>query len=290
MLKELNHVVEYIEEHLTEDITLEDISQYAGVSDYHFRKIFYYLSGLPLSEYIKNRKLSEANKDLLKEERVTDVAYKYGYASLDGFTRAFKAWSGFLPSDVAKKGMSKSFPKLSFYIDVKGGESMDYKLVDMPAFKFAGVSKRVPMQFEGENNAIVELANSITEEQSEAMHAIQNIEPYEVVNVSYEHDHSFMKDEGDLTHLIGVLTTEEKVSETLDTIEVPAYTWAVFPNEGPFPETLQQTYARTYSEWLPVSDYEVVQAPVFSFTKIDKDNKGQAYSEVWMPVRKKLNN
>lgn len=290
MLKELNHVVEYIEEHLTEDITLEEISQYAGVSDYHFRKIFYYLSGLPLSEYIKNRKLSEANKDLLKEERVTDVAYKYGYASLDGFTRAFKAWSGFLPSDVAKKGMSKSFPKLSFYIDVKGGESMDYKLVDMPAFKFAGVSKRVPMQFEGENNAIVELANSITEEQSEAMHAIQNIEPYEVVNVSYEHDHSFMKDEGDLTHLIGVLTTEEKVSETLDTIEVPAYTWAVFPNEGPFPETLQQTYARIYSEWLPVSDYEVVQAPVFSFTKMDKDNKGQAYSEVWMPVRKKLNN
>ena len=68
MLKELNHVVEYIEEHLTEDITLEEISQYAGVSDYHFRKIFYYLSGLPLSEYIKNRKLSEANKDLLKEE------------------------------------------------------------------------------------------------------------------------------------------------------------------------------------------------------------------------------
>ncbi|MBU5304669.1 MULTISPECIES: AraC family transcriptional regulator [Eubacteriales] len=287
MLKELNQVIDYIEEHLTADITLEEISKYAGVSDYHFRKIFYYLSGLTLNEYIKNRKLSEANKDLLNNERVTDVAFKYGYESIDGFTRAFKSWSGFLPSEVAKTGVSKSFPKLSFYINVKGGESMDYKIVEMPAFKFAGVSKRVPMQFEGVNNAIVELANSITQEQKEAMHAIQNIEPYEVVNASYEHEHNFMKDEGDLTHLIGVLTTEENVSELLDVIEVPAYTWAVFPNEGPFPETLQQTYAKTVSEWLPISDYEVIQAPGFSFTRMDEEKENYAYSEVWMAVRKR---
>ena len=119
------------------------------------------------------------------------------------------------------------------------------------------------------------------------MHAIQNIEPYDVVNASYEHDYNFMKDEGELTHLIGVLTTEENVSELLDVVEVPACTWAVFPNEGPFPETLQNTYAKTYSEWLPVSDYEVIQAPGFSFTKMDKKKENYAYSEVWMPVRKK---
>lgn len=287
MLKELNQVINYIEKNLTAGITLEEISEYAGVSDYHFRKIFYYLSGLTLSEYIKNRKLSEANKDLLNNERVTDVAFKYGYESMDGFTRAFKSWNGFLPSEVAKIGVSKSFPKLSFYIDVKGGESMDYKIVEMPSFKLAGVSKRVPMQFEGVNNAIKELANNITQEQREAMHAIQNIEPYEVVNVSYEHEHNFMKDEGELTHLIGVLTTEENTSELLDVIEVSACTWAVFPNEGPFPETLQQTYAKTYSEWLPISDYEVVQLPGFSFTKMDEEKENYAYSEIWMPVRKK---
>lgn len=164
---------------------------------------------------------------------------------------------------------------------------MDYKIVEMPSFKFAGVSKRVPMQFEGVNNAIKELANSITQEQREAMYAIQNIEPYEVVNVSYEHEHNFMKDEGELTHLIGVLTTEENASELLDVIEVLACTWAVFPNEGPFPETLQQTYAKTYSEWLPVSNYEVVQLPGFSFTKMDEEKENYAYSEIWMPVRKK---
>lgn len=95
--------MEYIEHRLTDELSLERISEYAGVSDYHFRKIFFYLSGLTLSEYIRNRKLSEANKNLLNGESVTDVAFKYGYQSVDGFTRAFKNWSGFLPSDVIKK-------------------------------------------------------------------------------------------------------------------------------------------------------------------------------------------
>jgi AraC family transcriptional regulator len=106
MLKELNQVIEYIEDHLTENLSLEEISGYAGVSDYHFRKIFYYPAGLTLSEYIKNRKLSAADQDLLQGEKVTDVAFKYGYQSIDGFTRAFKKWSGFLPSQTAETSCS----------------------------------------------------------------------------------------------------------------------------------------------------------------------------------------
>ncbi|WP_372999571.1 GyrI-like domain-containing protein, partial [Lutispora sp.] len=245
------------------------------------------LSGLTLSEYIKNRKLSEANKDLLNGERVTDVAFKYGYQSVDGFTRAFKKWCGFLPSDVIKKGKSKSFPKLSFVITVKGGISMEYRIEDKPAFNLVGVSKRVPMQFEGVNNEIVKLAYSITEEQRKEMHSLQNMEPYEIVNASYDSDTNFLKEEGYLTHLIGVLTTEDKVSHLLDKVPVQACTWAVFPNEGPFPSTLQQTMARIYSEWLPSSNYEVINAPSFSFTKMDQHKKDYAYSEVWVPVRKK---
>ncbi len=280
-------MIDYIENHLTDELPLESISEYAGVSDFHFRKIFFYLSGLTLSEYIKNRRLSEANKDLLNGEKVTDVAFKYGYQSVDGFTRAFKKWSGFLPSDVIKTGISKSFPKLSFVITVKGGTSMEYKIEDKPAFNLVGVSKRVPMQFEGVNNEIVKLAQSITEEQKAEMHALQNIEPYEIVNASYHADANFLKEEGDLTHLIGVLTTDNQVSDRLDKVPVKACTWAIFPNEGPFPSTLQETMAKTYSEWLPSSDYEVINVPSFSFTKMDKDKEGYAYSEVWIPVRKK---
>ncbi|MER2110623.1 MAG: AraC family transcriptional regulator [Desemzia incerta] len=288
MLKELNEVIEFIEDHLTEELSLESIAEYAGVSDYHLRTVFFHLSGMTLSEYIKNRKFSEANKDLLQGERVTDVAFKYGYQSLDGFTRAFKSWSGFLPSEVQKTGVSKSFPKLSFVISVKGGNAMEYKIVEQPDFNLVGVSKRVPMQFEGVNNAILELAQSITEDQRKEMHALKNMEPRQIVNASYDSDTNFMKEEGSLTHLIGVLTTHEDVSGLLTKVPVEASTWAVFPVEGPFPTALQDTTARTYSEWLPASDYEVVNLPSFSFTKMDSDKEGYAYSEIWMPVRKRV--
>ena len=287
MLKELNSVIDYIEERLTDEISLKTISEYAGVPDYYFRKIFFYLSGMSLSEYIKNRKLSEANKDLLNGEKVTDVAFKYGYQSVDGFTRAFKKWSGFLPSEVIKTGLSKSFPKLTFVITIKGGISMEFRIEDKPAFNFVGVSKRVPLQFEGVNKEIVKLAESITDEQKEEMHSLQNMEPYEIVNVSYDSDTDFLKEEGYLTHLIGVLTTENQVSNLLDKVPVEACTWAVFPNEGPFPSTLQETMAKIYSEWLPSSDYKIINAPTFSFTKMDKVKKDYAYSEVWIPVGKK---
>lgn len=287
LLKELNQVINYMDERLTDDLSLEKISEFAGVSDYHFRKIFFYLSGFTLSEYIKNRRLSEANKDLLQGATVTEVAFKYGYQSVDGFTRAFKRWSGFLPSDVIRKGLSKSFPKISFVITVKGGSSMEFRIEEKPAFNLVGVSKRVPMQFEGVNQDIVKLAESITDEQRKEMRSLQNIEPFEIVNASYNADANFLKEDGDLTHMIGVLTTENDVSARLEKVPVEACTWAIFPNEGPFPSTLQETMAKTYSEWLPSSDYELIHAPTFSFTKMDEHKKDYAYSEVWIPVRRK---
>src|SRR5699024_5184055 len=164
---------------------------------------------------------------------------------------------------------------------------MEFRIEDKQAFNLVGVSKRVPMQFEGVNQEIENLAESITDKQREEMRSLENIEPYEFVNASYDADSNFLKEEGDLTHLIGVLTTKNKVSELLDVVPVGAYTWAIFPNEGPFPSTLQDTMAKTYSEWLPSSDYEVINAPSFSFTKMDKYKKNYAYSEIWLPVRKK---
>ena len=164
---------------------------------------------------------------------------------------------------------------------------MDYRIVEKPAFVFAGVSKRVPLEFEGGNNAIVELAQSITQEQKEEMHRLQNIEPYEIVNLSYESDTNFLEEAGELTHLIGVLTTKRDISSQLDTFPVPACTWAVFPNEGAFPFVLQDTMARIYSEWLAASAYELAESLSFSFTKMDQEKPSYAYSEIWIPLIKK---
>ena len=164
---------------------------------------------------------------------------------------------------------------------------MRCRIIEKPAFNFVGVSKRVPMQFEGVNNAIVDLANSITQEQREEMHRLQNMEPFEVVNVSYNSDTEFKKEEGYLTHLIGVLTTEKEIGAGLETLPMKAGTWAEFPNEGEFPSTLQNTMARIYAEWFMTADYELAESLSFSFTKMNPDRQGHAYSEIWIPVVKK---
>lgn len=288
MLTQFNKLMDHIESHLTEDISSDDIARIVGVSDYHFRRMFSYLAGMSLSEYIKNRRLSLANAELINGVKVTDVAYTYGYQTVEGFSRAFREWSGFLPSEVAKNRIQKTFPKFSFYIDIRGGVSMEFKIEKREKFNIVGVSKRVPIQFEGVNQAIVELAQSITEQQRQEMHQLADLYPYYVLNVSYDFDEGYLEEKGYLTHMIGFATTKENPYHDLEQITIDESLWAVFPNQGPFPSTLQQTTARIYSEWLPTSDYEVIDLPGFSFTKLTGSYE-DVYSEIWVPIKKKNN-
>lgn len=156
MLKKLNAAMDYIEAHL------EEVAAGVGISDLSFRQLFYALTGMTLQEYVKNRRLSEASGALLRGCSVTDTAYRYGYQSVDGFIRAFRRWSGLLPSEAARTRQGRTFQRLNFIVTVQGGDTMEYRIVEKPAFRFAGVSRRVPMQFEGVNEAIVRLAESIT--------------------------------------------------------------------------------------------------------------------------------
>jgi AraC family transcriptional regulator len=289
MLKEFNQLMDYIETHLTEEITGKDISKIVGLSDYHFKRMFSYMAGMSLNEYIKNRRLSVANVELINGAKVTDLAYKYGYQSIEGFSRAFREWSGFLPSEVTKNKIQKSFPKFTFFIDIRGGTSMEFKIEKKAKFNIVGVSKRVPIQFEGVNNAILELAQSITQQQRDEMHQLADLYPHQVLNVSYDFDEGFLEERGYLTHMIGFATTKENPFGDLEQITIEESLWAIFPNEGPFPATFQETTAKIYSEWLPSSDYEVVDIPGISFTQHNNPSENK-YSEIWMAVKKKVSN
>lgn len=287
MLQEFNQLMDYIESHLTEEISGKDISKIVGMSDYHFKRMFSYMAGMSLNEYIKNRRLSVANVELINGEKVTDIAYQYGYQSIEGFSRAFREWSGFLPSEVSKNKIQKSFPKFTFFIDIKGGISMEFKIERKEKFSIVGVSKRVPIQFEGENQAIIELAQSITEQQRNEMHQLADLYPHQVLNVSYDFDDGFLEEKGSLTHMIGLATTKENPFNDLEQISIEESLWAIFPNQGPFPATLQETTAKIYSEWLPSSEYEVADLPGISFTKYNGTSEN-VYSEIWLPVKKKV--
>ncbi|EOR23978.1 AraC family transcriptional regulator [Cytobacillus oceanisediminis] len=287
MLKSMNEAMDYIESHLYDEIDYNELERITGTSVYHFRRMFSFLSGMTLGEYVRNRRLSNATFDLLHEGMsVTETAFKYGYESVDGFSRAFREWSGINPSEVKKKNMLKAFPKLSFQLTIQGGINMDYRIEKKEAYKIVGVKKRVPIQFEGENQEIIKLAKSITPEQRKKLHSYANMEPNQVVNASYNLEEGCMEEKGSLDHMIGFLTTKELDFDGFEVVEVPALTWAIFSSKGEFPKIMQETWAKIASEWLPASDYELVDAPNISFTG-DLSDRNNVYSEIWFAVKKK---
>ncbi len=289
MLKRMNEALDYIEVHLNDEIDYTKVEKITGTSIYHFRRMFSVLAGMSLGEYVRNRKLSNATFDLQHEGKsVTETAFKYGYESVDGFSRAFRDWSGISPSEVKKTNMLKAFPKLSFQLTIQGGNSMDYRIQQKEAFKIAGVKKRVPIQFQGENQEIIKLAQSITPQQREQMRSLSNLEPHQVVNASYHFDAQRMEEKGSLDHMIGVLTDSQSNFDELDVIEVPKLTWAIFSSEGEFPKAMQETWGKIAAEWLPSSDYELVEAPEISFTG-DLSDRSNVYSEIWIAVKKRNN-
>ena len=286
MINEFNQVMNYIDDHLLDDYSVENIEKIVGTSEYHFKRMFSFLTGMSLSEYIRNRRLSMACQDLLTGEKVTDVAFKYCYQSTDGFSKAFQEWSGFRPSEVSKSKKQKFFPKLEFSFQIKGGITMDVRIEKKEAFNIIGVSKRIPIQFEGENNEIIKLAQSISDEQRNEMHRLGDLYPNQVVNASYAFDEQRINEKGTLEHLIGFLTTKKSTRTDLTQISVESNLWAIFPIRGEFPKLMQETWARIFSEWLPESNYELVEAPEISFTNF-KDDSEEKYSEIWIAVKKK---
>ncbi len=287
LLKSMNEAMDYIELHLYDEVEESELERITGTSVYHFRRMFSFLSGMTLGEYIRSRKLSNATFDLLNEGMsVTDAAFKCGYESVDGFSRAFREWSGIKPSEVKKKNNLKAFPKLSFQLVLQGGINMDYRIEKKEAFKIVGVQKRVPIQFNGENQEIIKLATSITPEQRKALHSYGDMEPYQVVNASYNLDDGCMDEKGSLDHMIGFLTKKEVTANEFTVVDVPALTWAIFSSKGAFPTVMQETWAKFASEWLPSSDYELVNAPNISFTG-DMTDLNNVYSEIWFAVKRK---
>lgn len=148
----LNDTIAYIEEHLTEKIDYEQLGQIACCSSYHFQRMFAYMAGVSLSEYIRRRRMSLAAVDLQgKGTQVIDVAEKYGYSSPTAFNRAFQSIHGVAPSALKSGGVPvKSFPPIKFQITIKGAEEMEYRIETKGAFRIVGVS--VPLDKDIEKN------------------------------------------------------------------------------------------------------------------------------------------
>lgn len=288
-LSNMNNALIYIEEHLTEEIDYSEISKTAYCSEYHFKRMFSFLAGISLSEYIRRRRLTQAAFDLKDSNlRIIDLAVKYGYNSADSFSRAFHSMHGVLPSKARSENIQlKAYPRMTFQLTMKGGDEMDYRIIQKEEFKLIGFKKRVPIVFEGVNPEIEKMTNYLTPDTIKQLKAISNVEPTGIINASVNFSEERMEEKGELDHYIGVATTSNETGE-FDVLEIAAGTWAVFESIGPFPETLQNVWGRIYSEWFPSSGYEGVEGPEILWNE-SKDIENPKYrSEIWIPVKKKI--
>ena len=287
-LSNMNKAMEYIEEHLTEDIDYSDISKIACCSEYHFKRMFSFLSGVGLSEYIRRRRLTLAALDLKdKRLRIIDVAVKYGYDSADSFSRAFHSMHGILPSEVRNSNIQlKAYPRMTFQLSIKGGCEMNYRIVEKGPFKLVGFKKRVPIIFEGVNPEIAKMTELLTMDVINQLKAISNVEPKGIISASTNFSEGRMEEKGELDHYIGVATSSNETAD-FDVLKIDASTWAVFESIGPFPETLQNVWGRIYSEWFPSSGYEAVEGPEILWNESPDTGNPKYRSEIWIPVKKK---
>lgn len=290
MLEAMNQALAYIEAHLTEEIDYREAARQAHCSEHHFKRMFSALAGIPLSEYVRRRRLTLAALELQDESvRILDAALKYGYESPDSFTRAFAQLHGVTPSEARRLGRPlKAFPRMTFQLTIKGGSEMEYRIVEKDAFRIVGIMGRVPIVFEGVNPAIAELAGTLTPELIATIKGLADTEPAGLISASTNFSDTRMEEKGELDHYIGAATTQPAPAG-LASLEVPASAWAVFTAAGPFPQTLQSVWGRIYSEWFPTAgtDYEQTGGPELLWNESPGTTLPNYRSEIWIPVRKK---
>lgn len=286
-IKSMNGAMDYIEDHLTDEIDYAEVSKIALSSEYHFKRMFSFLAGISLSEYIRRRRLTLAALDLKNSDlRIIDIAVKYGYEAADSFSRAFQSIHGILPSVARDENMQiKAYPKMTFQLSINGGIEMNYRIVEKESFKLVGFKKRVPIIFNGVNPEISKMYEMLTPDIIAELKALSNIEPFGFISASTNFSECRMEEKGELDHYIGVATLSKEITK-FDELIVEKGTWAVFEAVGPFPETLQNIWGRIYSEWFPSSGYEAVEGPEILWNE-SKDTSNPKYrSEIWIPVSK----
>lgn len=287
VLKRMNDAMTYLEDNLTEEIDYDKLAKIAYCSEYHFKRMFSFLAGVPLSEYIRRRRLTLAAFEITQSHmRIIDIAIKYGYQSADSFTRAFQQLHGITPSEARRNGSAlKAYPPMTFQLSIEGGCEMNYRLEEKEAFQIVGIKKRVAIVFEGENPEITAMWKSLDENQLNELKALSDVAPQGIIQASTNFSEGRMEEKGGLDHYIGVATIKES-PEYFSELKVPACTWAVFESNGPFPETLQNVWGRIYSEWFPTSHFQQMEGPEILSIKSEDLTTSDVRSEIWIPVTK----
>ncbi|MFG2076013.1 AraC family transcriptional regulator [Nonomuraea maritima] len=286
MISALNRLVSLVEEHLGEELDVHALARELGTTEYHLRRMFSSLAGMPLSEYVRRRRMTVAAADVVRgADDLLSIAVRHGYGSAEAFGRAFRAVHGAGPGDVRRDGGPlRTQPQLRFRLTVEGSIPMDTRIVERPAFRLIGHATRVPLIYQGVNPHIQRHIAALPQEEHQRLKDLSDAEPGGLLQVTDDIDPD--APEGtELTYLHGVAVSQETPQPgDLDAIEVRAGMWAVFRTSGPYPQALQTAWAATATEWFPSNPWRLRPGPSIVAVLERAADFSSATCELWMPV------
>ena len=285
----IQRALDYVESHLIEEIDYELVAKQAYSSSFHFQRIFAILCGFSLGDYIRMRRLSLAANELFRSDnKVIDIALKYGYDSSESFSRAFSRFHGISPTDARHGGNVKSFSRLSVKLILSGGNTMDYRIETKEAFKIICKKKHVNKPQGdtatadisafwdkcGKDGTIPTICNQYAR--------FDNLKG--ILGICFTND---MANSG-FPYGVGAEYNGNPVKESgFDVVEIPAYTYAVFQCKGKMPDAFKDTYQKICTEFFPQSNYEYGNGVELEVYPSDNVQDTDYTCEIWIAVNEK---
>ena len=282
--------IDYIERHLTEDIRAQEIAERVYLSPFFFQKGFSLMTGYGMSEYVRNRRLYQAALDLKEtDDKVIDIALRYGYETPESFAKAFSRFHGASPSQVRAGAPIRVFLPLKIQICIQGGDQMNCTIQTIGPIRVIGFERIFDM--ESSYAEIPKYWTEIFKTYGNGKNSPEN--PYEkAIRENGIGEYGVCIDDiggGKFRYLIAGAYKGGFVPEGMTVYTLPESDWAVFDCVGPIPETLQKVNTQIFREWLPGNaEYELCGSANIEWYSADGRTTDPDYhSAIWIPVKKK---
>lgn len=289
----LQQAINYMELHLLDNINYEDVAKKVYMSSYEFHRTFSIMAGMTANEYIRNRRLSLAGAELMEtEQKVIDVALKYGYETPESFTKAFTKFHGVSPKCAKMPGTKLSlFNPLVIKISMEGGKSMDYRMETKEGQQFLCIAKAFKNESMNEkgNREVPDFWDEC--EESGAISSLLELRPAGEKDL-FGLCLSTKNEPETFDYGIGIIIDEntrefdkaevEKKGYRVWTTEKQQY--VVFECMGKKENCIRETWDRFYKEFLPQMGYSIVERTDYEIYL--EHGKPGMYCELWIPVKK----
>lgn len=288
MIEILNRTVAEIEERLSEPLDLGELAANSGTTEYHLRRMFSSLAGMPIAEYARRRRMTVSAADVVgSTDGLLTIAVRYGYGSTEAFGRAFHAVHGARPGDVRRNGGPlRSQPHLRFRLTIEGSIPMDARIITEPPLRLVGHAVRVPLIYEGINPHIEAHIASLPAGEHARLTSLNDAEPTGLLQITDDVEQDATEG-SELTYLHGVSVGHTTpVPEDLDAIEVPQGSWVVFRTSGAHPKALQDAWAASARDWFPSNPWRLRPGPSIVAILDRAEDFSTATCELWMPVER----